>query len=136
MSTLIQRSYVVVMPQHSGLVGNVVAALVAYDITIDPKEKWGEHVFPPRVLAKLHEMLPGILVERREIEERPYIRIGVTAPELRHRLWRVQSVPMPGYTKIPGHKGSGPIPNRLSDVCAWPDSASAMEDFMEFFGQP
>jgi hypothetical protein len=132
MSSL-QRSYVVVMPQHLPLTGKVVAVLKEAGVHVGKKT---EMKFKKADLPNLRNLLPGILVEQPapEIEDRPHIRINISAENLGEKLRTLQSHTMSGESKHHGY-GDVLLEFQFRDACWWPGNGDDTAKLAEFFGK-
>lgn len=136
MSSLLQRSYVVVMPQHLDIIHFVVKAFAARDVVVDERKKWQSIKFERTKLAELRAYLPGILIEWNEVEDRPHMKIGIASLQLGRALQVVQSKPVPAPAKIPAHDThTPPASAQVRDVCWWPGNDEQAEFFEKFFGK-
>jgi hypothetical protein len=121
------------MPQYGDIVEHITAVFASAGISVGKKT---EIVFPPKKLAEVQNLLPGLLVEKKEIERRPYIRMEISAEdELTQRLYSSWSRSVPGESQMPTLYGVGREPNQLRNTTWWPWKRIDAVPFNELFGQ-
>lgn len=130
MSSLRDRTYCVLMPQHRERLGEVSEALLAAGIFISAQI---EKRFPPRDLKELQGELPRVLVEIPEegIEERPFVRFNLEGENLGTKLYNLRSRVMSGSLRQ--SSPNDPQSTQFRDVCWWPANDADFKKFANFF---